>query len=289
MNLSISNIAWGPKDDAEMYSFLRSHGFQGVEIAPTCIFPIKPYDNLLSAKEFAKQVEQNYKLEVPSIQSIWYGREENMFESKESYRSLLEYSKQAILFAESMGCHNLVFGCPKARTIPVEMDKNEAYKIAKAFFLEVGEFAKQHHSVWALEANPVIYNTNFMNTTCDAIEMVKMVNHEGCRLNLDLGTIIYNFQLDCSQSSEEEIEKLDQIKRVLRDAIPYANHIHISEPWLQPIKKRKLHDLLFEMCRQLEYKHYISIEMGNTGSVEDVKEAIRYISDKVMVNNWMKK
>lgn len=289
MNLSISNIAWGVKDDAELYSFLTAQNFQGIEIAPTRIFPVRPYDNLLDAAKFARQVDQRYGLRISSLQSIWYGRQENIFDSKESYDSLLRYSKQAVLFAEAMGCHNLVFGCPKSRNIPVGMEKDEAIKIAKSFFLEIGEFAKEHHSVWALEANSVIYHTNFINTTSEAIELVKMINHEGCKLNLDLGTVIYNSNLLYSQSDKDETVKLNEIKRVLQKAIPLANHIHISEPWLKPIRKRKLHDLLFEMCIQLGYAHYISVEMGNNGSVEDVKKVIRYIRNKLVVNGWIEK
>ena len=42
MNLSISNIAWKAEYDSEMYKYLETTGFNGLEIAPTRIFPENP-------------------------------------------------------------------------------------------------------------------------------------------------------------------------------------------------------------------------------------------------------
>ena len=39
MNLAMSAIAWEPSDDDAAVCILREHGFAGVELAPTKIFP----------------------------------------------------------------------------------------------------------------------------------------------------------------------------------------------------------------------------------------------------------
>ena len=79
MKLSISNIAWEEKDDAQIYEWMKQYGFTGLEIAPTRIFPEKPYEKLAEAKKWSKKLFEKYGFVVPSMQSIWYGKQERLF------------------------------------------------------------------------------------------------------------------------------------------------------------------------------------------------------------------
>ena len=258
MKLSISNIAWASDADSQMYQYLADNKIDAIEIAPTRIFPNAPYDLLEEAADYRKTLTTRFGLQISSIQSIWYGRTEKIFGSLDERRNLLEYTKKAIDFASVLGCSNLVFGCPKNRII----SKPEDYDIAKSFFSELGEYAANRHTVLALEANPVIYNTNFMNTTEEAIQMVKNVNSPGCLVNLDVGTIIYNE------------ESLDTITENLK----YINHIHISEPNLAVIKKREIHKELFKILKG-KYNHFVSIEMGKQQDIKTIYDTISYIRE----------
>ena len=65
----------------------------------------------------------------------------------------------------------------------------------------------------------------------------------------------------------------------MRNNIALVNHIHISEPGLAKIKKRKLHLELFKLLRELNYDKYVSIEMKTQDKLEDVKEAVEYLID----------
>ncbi len=166
MKFSISNIAWSADHDAEMYQYLKDVGFQGLEIAPTRIFPEKPYEHISEAKDWAVALKSNYGLEIPSMQSIWYGHQEKIFGSKEERNILIDYTKKAIDFAEAIECHNLVFGNPRNRDTE-DVDGN--YPAAIEFFREIGDYALEHNTIIAIEANPVIYNTHFLNTTEQAV------------------------------------------------------------------------------------------------------------------------
>lgn len=254
MKLSISNIAWGAENDREMYAFLQESGFCGLEIAPTRIFPENPYDKINEIKEFSKHIKEQYGLEISSMQSIWYGKTQSIFGSSDERRRLIDYTKKAVDFAYAAGCKNLVFGCPKNRVIP-----DESYiPSAIEFFSELGEYASSAGTVIALEANPKIYNTNFMNTTPEAFDICIKTASKGIMVNVDLGTVIYNN------------ESLDDIK----ENINLVNHIHISEPQLAPIEKRQLHSEL----KNLDYHKFISIEMGNKNNLQLVKDTVKYIS-----------
>lgn len=258
MKLSISNIAWSTEHDDTMYQLLKDNGFDGLEIAPTRIFPEKPYEHLSEAKDWALQMKEQYGLEVPSMQSIWYGHTEKIFGSKEERKILLDYTKKAIDFAEVIGCHNLVFGNPKNRDAEVIPS---ILPIAIDFFKEIGDYALEHNTVVALEPNPIIYNTHFMNYTEQAVEMAYKSSSDGIKVNIDLGTIIHN---------EEDINYLKQIPE-------YINHVHISEPGLNLIEKRDIHRELFAILSSIEYNSFISIEMANKGNIEMVKSIIEYV------------
>lgn len=258
MKLSISNIAWSAEHDTEMYQFLHDNGFQGLEIAPTRIFPEKPYEHISEAKDLAVVLKENYGLEIPSMQSIWYGHQEKIFGSKEERIILIDYTKKAIDFAEAIGCHNLVFGNPRNRETE---DVAGNYPTAIEFFREIGDYALDHNTIIAIEANPIIYNTHFLNTTEQAVEMAYKSGSDGIKVNVDLGTIMYNV---------EDINYLKQIPE-------FINHVHISEPGLNLIEHRPSHRLLFDILKSMKYNRYVSIEMGNNGNLDDVKKTMDYI------------
>jgi sugar phosphate isomerase/epimerase len=265
MKLSISNIAWSTEHDEEIYAFLRDNSFDGLEIAPTRIFSDMPYENIDLTKNFVCNLKNTYGLVIPSIQSIWYGVSESIFGSDADRQKLFDYTHQAIEFSSALGCPNLVFGCPKNRLIPSDLDSDTYLSIAEGFFYEVGKYAALHNVFISIEPNPPIYGTNFINATSEAFEICKRVNSPGIKVNLDLGTIIYNS------------ESLD----ILSDNIHMINHIHISEPYLAPIEKRTLHSELIKILHELEYDRFLSIEMRNHDDIELVKKAILYIKNIV--------
>ena len=132
MKVTISNIAWQSENDEEMYSFLKSQNCDGIEIAPTRIFPEKPYEDLNKVKLFKDELQSNFGLQVVSLQSICFGKNEGLFISSEEREILSEYVKEAIDFAAVLECQNLVFGSPKNRNI------NEGQEeLAISFFSEI--------------------------------------------------------------------------------------------------------------------------------------------------------
>ncbi len=252
MKLSISNIAWDAADDAAMYAMMKECGYAGLEIAPTRIFPQNPYDRLAEAKEWREACG----FVLPSMQSIWYGKNGNIF-CDQQREELLEYTYKAIDFAAALNCRNLVFGCPKNRQIP-----HSGYRdVAVSFFREIAAYAAECGRVIGMEANPSIYNTNFINTTKEALELVKEVNSPGFLLNLDVGTMIYN---------GEDVD-------ILSNNISRISHVHISEPYLKAIEERDIHNQLATVLKQGEYGGFVSIEMGRQTQLNDMRNIMEYV------------
>ncbi len=257
MELSISNIAWQSEDDTAVYKLMKEYGYSGLEIAPTRIFTANPYEKVEEAKLWSEQLKRENGLVVSSMQSIWFGRQEKIFGIEEERKVLFEYTKKALEFAEVIGCKNLVFGCPRNRNLPEGADVS----IAIAFFRELGDYAFLHNTVIGIEANPPIYNTNYINDTALALELIEAVDSKGFLLNLDVGTMIQN---------DESVEEL-------RGRVKYINHVHISEPGLKPIEERMLHNQLRDLLLEEDYQRFVSIEMGKTDDIQIIEKVLRYV------------
>ena len=262
MKYSISNITWSAENDSEMYAFLSENGFDGIEIAPTRLFS-DPYENLERSHLYAAMLNNRYSLAVSSMQSIWYGIKESIFGSREDRQFLSDYTRKAILFAESMYIPNMVFGCPRNRNVPEGMGMDEALTRAREFFRPLGDFAARHGTALAIEANPPIYNTNFLNGTKEACEFARMLNSPGIKVNIDMGTVIHN---------AENPHLVKTYKTVV-------NHIHLSRPNLDPIEDCEEYRTLKKVLGKIDYDRYLSVEMRNTGDVRAAKRAGAFMKE----------
>lgn len=258
MNLSISNIAWSKAQDEAVYGLMHKYGYNGLEIAPSRIIDKKPYDNLQEATEWAKELKKNHGFTISSMQSIWYGRQENLWESLGDQNFLIQYTQKAIHFAEAVKCEHLVFGCPRNRNMP----NGASIHTAIDFFRAIGEYAAKHNVAIGIEANPAIYNTNFLNDTKSAISFVREVASEGITFNLDIGTMIEN----------------NEIIDILEGNTALIHHVHISEPNLITIKNHEVHKKLNELLKKHNYSHFISMEMKQGNSLLNLENAMAYVA-----------
>lgn len=265
MNFSISNLAWKIEQNETAFSLMKKYNFVGLEIAPTKIITDAPYSHIEEARIWAERLRKEHGFCIPSMQSIWYGRTENLFGEEEERNFLFNYTKSAIDFASSINCRNLVFGCPKNRSIPDGADFADCNKTAVEFFKQLGDYAVSKNTCIGMEANPAIYGTNFVNTTAEAIDLIKKVSSDGFKLNLDVGTMIHN----------------NESNTILQGSIKLINHVHISEPFLKKIEYRALHRELLEFLKAERYAGFVSIEMGLQEKITEIEQAMEYIAELV--------
>lgn len=258
MKLSVSNIGWTVQQDEEMYAWLQNQGFQGIEIAPTRLFSEQPYAHKAAAANIAKQLYAMYHLQIPSMQSIWYGMTQRIAGSRKERAVLYEYTKQTIDFAAACGCRNLVFGCPKNRTVSMGAD----VRVNEQFLWDIAQAADMRHVVIGLEANPPVYQTNYINTTSQAVEVLRQLNHPALKLNLDFGTILANE------------ERLD----IVENNLDLISHVHISEPGLKSLQRRGEHRTLRQLLEQ-GYTGFVSLEMARPQDPDELKKSCLYLKE----------
>ena len=259
MKLAVSNMAWSSEQDEAAYALMKKYGIQGLEILPTKIIPGNPYDHIDEIKAWRKRLTDTYGFQIPSMQSIWYGRTEQIFGTEAERQTLLDYTRKAILFAEAAGCRNLVFGCPRNRAVPAGRKREEGI----LFFRKIAEYAALHHTVIGMEANPPIYHTNYINTTAEALELVDQVDRSAFMLNFDFGTLVEN---------REDLS-------VLEGRIAQISHVHISEPHLKPICRRTEHESLCRLLKKAGYQGYLSIEMSAAQDMAALEEVMAYVAE----------
>ncbi len=259
MKLSISNIAWDKEQDERLYTLLKEKGVRGIEIAPTRLFD-EPYSKLRDVNALKNWLFSEYNLTICSMQSIWYSRPENIFDEDEC-KAIELYTRSAVDFAEAAGIGNIVFGCPKNRNIPDNLNRNNAYEIAMGFLRRLGEYAYSRNTVLSVEPNPDIYGTNFLNKTDETLKFVSSIACNGLKVNIDVGTMI--------QQGENP--------NIIAEYPELINHVHLSVPYLEYVEPHPMHYDLLKALKNMDYKGYVSVEMKNLGDIKKVESAIDYL------------
>src|SRR5207302_1508042 len=157
MNLAMSAIAWEPSEDEAAASVLREHGFTGVELAPTKIFP-RP-DSATGAEVAAcRAVWSRRGLRIVAMQALLFGRPE-LTVFGESREQTLEYLSGVARLGGRLGAGALVFGSPRNRARG-SMPAAEAWRAAVEFFRALGSAAAGAGTCVCIEPNPPRYGAD---------------------------------------------------------------------------------------------------------------------------------
>lgn len=266
MKLAVSSIAWHPEEEADVAQKLQQLGVQCVELAPTKIWD----DPTTTTKEQAEEVVEwwkHYNIDVVAFQSMLFARPDlKLFESEENRAECLQYLKDFIVLAGRMGARKMVFGSPKNRQRG-DMGYDEAFGIAKTFFLELAKTAAENGVVFCIEPNAPQYNCDFVTTAKEGAELVMAVNHPGFGLHLDTA---------CMALAD------DDIATSIRDYSNLLQHFHISSPMLEQVEQRDDvdHAGAARTLHDLDYNKIVSIEMrpGEEGTnVARVEKAVAFV------------
>ena len=273
MNLSISNIAWLPKDRNKIYRFLSKEKIKGIEIAPKLL--LHDIKNIfeLNKKETTKHLKElkKHNLKIVSMQSLFFDAKDcYLFQSTKQRSNFVNHLTQIIRLAKKLGIKNLVFGSPKNRIIPSDMKYIEAEKIAIKVFKKIGKIAKLNNIYLSIEPNPKEYGTNFLNTIHQTYDFVKKVKSKNIKIILDVGSILMNLE-------NKEID------RIIKKCINLINHVHISEPYLKLIQNKNFIKKVTSSLKKYDYQKWISIEMRahKSNNYINVVKAIKLVKNYI--------
>ena len=246
MKLAVSNIAWTEAMHEGAISTLLKYGVQGVEVAPTRLWPNWEGMSRQSAARIRKQYSESI-LSIPAMQSLLFGMQDlNVFGSDADRACIIDHMENLFAVAGTLGVGALVFGSPKNRDRSGLSD-TEAFNQAAEFFKILAEKAQRHRVVLCIEPNPPQYGANFVTNWREARALVESVNTRGFGLHLDSGCI-HMFG--------------DDIGEAIRLCADLICHFHISEPHLADFSKPDVdHAGAAKALRDIDYQGWTSIEM----------------------------
>lgn len=266
MKVAISNIAWHPGQDAAVADLLAALGIGGVEIAPTAIWE-QPTRCDRSELDAYRAWWSDRGIQIVAIQALLYGQPDLLvFGDARTRKRTLAYLQEMIRVAARLGARAMVFGSPSNR-LRADVDSLRALEIAAEMFHTLGETAHRAGTRLCIEANAPAYGCDFIQTTAEAIELVRQVDHPGFRLHLDTSTMVLNGE---------------DYGAVIAAGAPLAAHFHVSEPHLERVGENGSidHEQVATALRASGYSHWVSIEMSAAQparSLAVVRESLQFV------------
>lgn len=262
MKKALFNIAWDLNEEDLVAKLLSIHQVTGVELALSKIWPNLEHVTKKQIKEY-KDYWNKQGIEIAALCSLLYPHPEmNIFNGFDERAKMLSYLEKIASFGSQLGAKILVFGSPKNRNY-AEINYEEAFKLAVDFFNQLAMIGEKYDVVFCIEPIPTEYKTNFINTTTEAVDLVKRINHPNFQLHLDSGAMTVN---------NEDYQK--SIKLGLK----YLKHFHISEDFLGEVGKGKVnHQKIAALLKEYNYDGWVSIEMPKKDTQKDNLEKIERV------------
>ncbi len=254
MSLSISNIAWNPNLDDSIAELLNKHDVYCIDIAPG-----KYFNNLMEVETSEILSVRHFwdmrGISIIGMQSLFFGTKGfNVF--GETNADMLSYLDIICKTASILGARFLTFGSPKNRDRSGLSD-SETLDKALSFFYKAGKIAQNYDVLLCLEPNPKEYGANFLTTTKETYNFIKMLNHPNIKLQLDVGALILN----------------NETNAVINMSSDMIGHIHISEPQLRPVGTNQAEHSLFSLTiKKLQSNKTIEMLTTDAGNPLEVIE-----------------
>jgi len=246
MRLSVSNIAWQGKDDEAVHTLLAELQYDGIDIAPGRVFQ-NPFTVTKEAVKVYKSSLPPYNLKLGGMQSLLYQKNDlTIFDASDQRQETVKALKVMIDLGAALEVNALVFGSPKNRLMGEASP--EKYQIAQVFFGELADYALEQGLVFALEPNPAIYGGDFLLTTNETTDFVESVGSAGLKINLDVGALIAN-------------NELERVLAQLPSKIGLIGHVHLSRPHLKPLVIDESQIAVIKKLKEVGYEGWIAIEM----------------------------
>jgi D-psicose/D-tagatose/L-ribulose 3-epimerase len=263
VKLAVSNIAWTDEVHSAALTVLSRHEVQGVEVAPTRLWPGWEKMSVTDAE----RIKLSYSaagFEIPAMQSLLFGMPQlNVFGPEPRSSDLLSHLERLFPVARALGVSSLVFGSPRNRD-RTGLTDDQTHALAVSFFRRAAAAAAREGVTLCVEPNPPQYGANFITGWKEAFELVDAVDAPGFGLHLDTACITMN-----EDSPAEAI-------RACRGAIC---HFHISEPHLADFSAVRVdHGSAAQALVETGYAGWVSIEMRSSEEpVQALDEALSFV------------
>lgn len=247
MKKAFSQIAWSTPDAPAVHALLLAHGFTGIEVAPTKIWPdwVGATPDAAAAYRRALAAEG---LAVPALQAILFGKPNaRLFGTPEQQAEFIAHLTLVAQLANALEAPVVVIGAPKNR-IRGDLSSTEADSLALPIFERLGAEFQRMGSCLCIEANPADYGCDYLTTTTQVRDMVMRVGSTGIGLHVDTAQLLMGGE---------------HLSSFVGDATCPIRHVHLSEPFLEPLDRsaKVAHRDNMAILDQAQYAGWVSVEM----------------------------
>lgn len=248
MKFSICNEVFGQQQSLDDWKsnceYIASCGYDGVEIAPFTFASHVAEISEADRHEIRSIAEYN-GLQINALHWLLVSPPGLHINAKDEAKrqETTEYLRQLIHFAGDLGAGVMIFGSPKARFI--EDDFESAWQRTMVAYRQVLPDLEKRGVLLCQEALP-LPDCDFIQTTAEAMKMVRAVNHPNFRL-----------MLDAKSMSAEKSTPAQLIREYGREAV----HFHANDANLRaPGYGETDFIAIAKALREVEYSHWVSLE-----------------------------
>ncbi len=247
MKYAICNETFQGWDFAKAFSYARTCGYEGIEIAPFTLAPSADQVSTARRREVRSQIVEA-GLECVGLHWLLAKTEGFYLTSpdEEVQRRTGAYLATLCELCDDLGGSLMVLGSPQQRNLLPGVSHDEAMRHAAATIRHALPAFEDRGITLALEPlGPG--EGDFLNTAASGIELAKMVDSPLCRLHLDVKAM----------SSEAS-----PIPDIIRESRDWMAHFHANDPnLLGPGMGEVEFDPIIAALLDIEYQGWVSVEV----------------------------
>lgn len=228
-----TNLAWSDDEEAQALSLLRAHGVQGIEVAPTRLWPGWQGATTAAARTAAARWRSE-GFEVPALQAILFGRPEARLFGDDAGAAFESHLCRVACLAQALGAGVCVLGAPRNRARGA-LGLAQATEHALQVLSRLAAVFHDCGVVLGIEPARPEYGGDFLTDHRAVLEFVRLVAHPGLAVHADAAAL---------HSAGETIEDVWAACDEGRALV----HYHASEPGLAGFDRAsapQVHNLRF--------------------------------------------
>ena len=158
---------------------------------------------------------KKYSLKISSIQSIFFGKEDLNIFDKNKHIEIILHIKKVIKIAKFFKAKNLIFGSPINRKLNLQTRQKKI--IGEIILTKIVKLCEKNDLVFCIEPNAKYYGCNYINTTNQALKLIKKLSLKNFLINVDTGNIsleekkLLNFKKQSKYFGNYQISEKDLI------------------------------------------------------------------------------
>lgn len=265
MKIGICNEIFKNWNFEKVFNYIKSIGYEGLEIAP---FTIADDVRTISEEKIKEIVENSEKTQIEIIGTHWLLVKPEGLSISSPDKNLREKTSKYLCclvdFTSKIGGKIMVFGSPKQRKINEGQTYREVKNYLKEVIMPVLEKCEEKSIYFCIE--PLARSeTNFINTAEEAIEIIEEINHPYLKLHLDVKAM----------SDEGK-----PIPEIIKKGAKYLKHFHVNDKnLLGPGFGEIDYKPIIEQLKEIGYNGWLSVEVFDFSPGPEViaEKSIEYL------------